>query len=273
MIGITVLNNESIDKYKTYNPTYITLFGDSHTLCFVGSSLRNKYLYITYKNKNFIIKNASQDSVSISGLDKQSSKLSYNNTIRTNIDIKTSNYNMFKLGQVDVEYIYYYKIYKKHEIITKTEFYNDIITKYIKFLLSLNVNVIVCGINLPGFKTNNEIIQYLSYVTNISEYDLINKEITLQIKMKDALFFNNMLKQICLKFNIIYFDLIDETIKYIDDNIYIKDDFFEEGGIHYKGANGCAEVRLHDTENYINNEKYACTYHTFLKKLLDNLPE
>jgi len=272
MIEITVLNNESVDKYKKYNPTYIRLFGDSHTLCFVGSSLRNKYLYITYKNKNFLILNASQDSVSISGLDKLISKTSYNNIIRNNIDNLKTNYNIFKLGQVDVEFIYYYKVYKKHETITKKEFYNDIITKYVRFLLTLNVNIIVCGINLPGLTTDTEIIKYLCYITNISESELINKDITLQIKMKDALYFNDMLKNTCSDHNIIYFDVISETIKYVDDNIHIKDEFFEGGGIHYKGANGCAERMLNDTENYINNEKYKCTYHTFLKKLLDNLP-
>jgi len=63
----------------------ITLFGDSHTLCFVGLSIReNKYLLIKKYDKKFLIKNRNHDSVSITGLTNKDSKLQYNSIIYNN---------------------------------------------------------------------------------------------------------------------------------------------------------------------------------------------
>lgn len=96
----------------------ITLFGDSHTLCFVGLSINNyNYLLINKYDKNFLIKNRNHISVSITGLTNNNSKLKYNTTIYKNINDNDNNYYMFKLGQVDVEYIYYYKLFVKKKIL------------------------------------------------------------------------------------------------------------------------------------------------------------
>jgi hypothetical protein len=131
----------------------ITLFGDSHTLCFVGSSIRaNKYLLLNKYDKNILIKNRNQDSVSITGLSNNDSKLKYNATIYKNINDNDNNYYMFKLGQVDVEYIYYYKLFVKKENINIIDFFTKTVDNYLSFLQSLsNKNIIVCGINLTSW--------------------------------------------------------------------------------------------------------------------------
>jgi len=102
-----------IKKYEKSNyNNIIKIFGDSHCLCFVGSSHQDKYLDIN--NKTLVI-NCNQDSVSISGLNNKKSTLGYNKTIVKNIEKVSNVYHLFKLGQVDIEYVYYYKLLIKKE--------------------------------------------------------------------------------------------------------------------------------------------------------------
>ena len=261
-----------VKEYQKCNYNIIVkIFGDSHCLCFVGSSQKNKYLDIEYNNNKVLVINYNQDSVSISGLNKENPKLGYNKTIIKNIEKANNVYHLFKLGQVDIEYIYYYKLFVKKDIIAKDEFYEKIIYQYLNFLQQLNVNIIICGSNLPGLTDIYSNVQYLAYIIGIDACE-IPKELSLQDKCTDIINFNTKLKRICEQKNIKYFDLINESIEIKDGTFFLKD-IFQEGGIHYKGGNGAVEKKLNDEMNYINNPKYKYTYHTFLKKLLDTVLE
>ena len=60
---------------------------------------------------------------------------------------------LVKLGQVDIEFIMYHKIYVKDEVFTFEEFCDSLINKYksfIKKIMSINKNVIIGSINLPS---------------------------------------------------------------------------------------------------------------------------
>jgi hypothetical protein len=257
-----------ITEYKKIDyDNIIKIFGDSHCLCFFGSSMQNKYLDIEYNNNKLLVINCNQDSVTISGLNKEKSKLGYNNRIVQNIEKESNIYHLFKLGQVDIEFVYYYKLFVKKENISKDDFYEKIISQYLDFIKNLNVNIIVCGSNLPGLPNIEANIKYLSYIIGIDISEIKKYNFSLQNKMEDVINFNNKLKKQCIKMNILYFDLIEESIEIKDGDYFLKD-IFQEGGIHYKGGNGMVEEKLNDEMDYINNNKYK---HTYLKKLLDTL--
>jgi hypothetical protein len=128
----------------------------------------------------------------------------------------------------------------------------------------------VCGSNLPGLSSIEANNKYLSYVIGVDVCEIEKLNLSLHDKIKDVIDFNNKLKIECINRKIKYFDLIDESLEVKDGNCYLKS-IFQEGGIHYKGGNGRVEEKLNDEMNYINNDKYKHTYHTFLNKLLDTL--
>ena len=272
---IKTINTNDLDiKSKNFikDLKTITLLGDSHTLCFCGSSLWNKNLLI---DDNTLIINRNRDSVSISGLNNPKSKTGYNKIINDNFKNKINCYNLFKLGQVDVEYVYYYKTLVKMENITKTDFYTNIIDKYLEYLNKFNNgNKIICGINLHASGKTDFDINYLKTIIGI-DIDIDKTLFNHQIKMEDHLKFNKILKEKCILNNITYFDLTEECIEIKNNSFELKQQF-KEGGIHYKGANGCVESNIfHGTaeyrasvgDDYINCELYRNTYHTFLNKL------
>jgi hypothetical protein len=242
----------------------ITLFGDSHTLCFVGLSIRaNKYLLIDKYDNKILIKNRNQDSVSITGLKNNDSKLKYNATIYKNINDNDNNYYMFKLGQVDVEYIYYYKLFVKKENINIIDFFTKTVDNYLSFLQSLsNKNIIVCGINLTSWTHIKYYINYLSYIINI-DVNIVSellKDFTLLEKQKNHLLFNNILEKKCIENNIKYFDLTNECCDISENKINVKKEYLNvNNDHHYNGCNG-----------NIENKPFNLTYSTFLDKLLYN---
>ena len=242
----------------------ITLFGDSHTLCFVGLSIRaNKYLLIDKYDNKILIKNRNHDSVSITGLKNNNSKLKYNATIYKNINDNDNNYYMFKLGQVDVEYIYY-KLFVKKENINIIDFFTKTVHNYILFLQSLsNKNIIVCGINLTSWTHIKYYFKYLSYIINI-DVNIVSKlleNFTLFEKQKNHLLFNNILEKKCIENNIKYFDLTNECCNINDDEISVKKEYLSiNQNHHYNGCHG-----------NIEDELYKLTYSTFLDKLLNQL--
>jgi len=244
----------------------ISLFGDSHTLCFVGLSIKyDKYLLINENDKNFLIKNINQDSVSITGLSNNDSKLKYNTTILNNINSNINNYYMFKLGQVDVEYIYYYKLFVKKENINIIDFYSKTVDKYILFLQSLPTkNILVCGINLTSWRDIKSYFKYLSYIINIDVISVseLLKDFTLFEKQKNHLLFNNILEKKCIENNIKYFDLINECCNISDNEISVKNKYLNVcEDSHYKGC--------HENIEDESCDKITCS--TFLNKLLDQL--
>ena len=241
----------------------ITLFGDSHTLCFVGLSIRaNKYLLIDKYDNKILIKNRNHDSVSITGLSNNDSKLKYNTTIYNNVNNNVNDYYMFKLGQVDVEYIYYYKLFVKKENINIIDFFTKTVHNYILFLQSLsNKNIIVCGINLTSWTHIKYYINYLSYIINIDVNTIseLLKDFTLLEKQKNHLLFNNILEKKCIENNIKYFDLTNECCDIRHNEISVKKEYLNVNNNHH--YNGCS--------GNIENEPFNLTYMTFLDKLLD----
>lgn len=242
----------------------ITLFGDSHTLCFVGSSIRaNKYLLLNKYDKNILIKNRNQDSVSITGLANNDSKLKYNTTIYNNVNNSVNDYYMFKLGQVDIEYIYYYKLFVKKENINIIDFFTKTIDNYISFLQSLPTkNILVCGINLTSWTNIKYYFKYLSYIINIDVNTIseLLKDFTLLEKQKNHLLFNNILEKKCIENNIKYFDLTNECCDISHNEISVKKEYLNANNDHH--YNGCS--------GNIENEPFNLTYLTFLNKLLNN---
>ena len=243
----------------------ITLFGDSHTLCFVGLSIiGDKYLLVNKYNKNILIKNRNHDSVSITGLTNKDSKLQYNSIIYNNINNNDNNYYMFKLGQVDVEYVYYYKLFVKKENINIIDFFTKTVNNYILFLQSLsNKNILVCGINLTSWTNIIYYINYLSYIINI-DVNIVSgllKDFTLLEKQKNHLLFNNILEKKCIENNIKYFDLTNECCDISENEISVKKEYLSVNQNHH--YNGC--------HGNIEDELYKLTYSTFLDKLLNQL--
>lgn len=241
----------------------ITLFGDSHTLCFVGLSIRaNKYLLIDKYDNKILIKNRNRDSVSITGLSNNDSKLKYNTTIYNNVNNSVNDYYMFKLGQVDVEYIYYYKLFVKKENINIIDFFTKTVDNYLSFLQSIsNKNIIVCGINLTSWTHIKYYINYLSYIINI-DVNIVSellKDFTLLEKQKNHLLFNNILEKKCIENNIKYFDLTNECCDIRHNEISVKKEYLNVNNDHH--YNGCS--------GNIENEPFNLTYMTFLDKLLD----
>ena len=242
----------------------ISLFGDSHTLCFVGLSIKyDKHLLINENDKNFLIKNINQDSVSITGLSNNDSKLKYNTTILNNINSNINNYYVFKLGQVDVEYVYYYKLFVKKENINIIDFYSKTVDKYILFLQSLPTkNILVCGINLTSWRDIKSYFKYLSYIINIDVNTVseLLKDFTLFEKQKNHLLFNNILEKKCIENNIKYFDLTNECCNISDNEISVKNEYLDVCEDHH--YNGC-HVNIED-----ESSSYNITHSTFLNKLL-----
>lgn len=145
MEKIFIVKNSNF-KESQYT-SIIKIFGDSHSLCFLGNCDRTKYIEVEYNNKKFCIINNYADSVSISGLIKDKSRTNYNNYIKNNLNKENKYYNLFKMGQVDVEYIYYYKNLVKNENINFDKFVDKLTDNYVNFIKNINANIIICGIN------------------------------------------------------------------------------------------------------------------------------
>jgi len=270
----------SVEDYNKYK--YIYIFGDSHGLCFGQGDIivSNKY-YIQQLN---------QDSASARGLINTNSTLGYGKKIEEFIKFKkgfnnkpfnikeTLNYYVFKFGQVDSQINYYYKIIVKNEYITKDEFFKNIIDDYISFLNRFeNINILVCGINMPSP------LNYKKYLYNTLKLDITNKNellnnLTIEELNNDTIIFNNLLKQICLLNNITYFDLTDQCT-YINNNLlYLRPEFIGNDH-HYKGCRALSVLNKYINEynlnnnisepiEYLNHPLYKNTYNTFISKLI-----
>ena len=212
----------------------------------------------------YFIHNLYRDSSSARGLDNTNSTLNYGPSIKSFITNKSgfdniqynknegNNHYVFKFGQVDVEYNYYYKLIVKGESVTKDNFYNEVVTKYIKYLLTLGgYNILVCGINLPSpvdFK------KYRSVILEIESTHEQIQNLTLEQINNDAIMFNKLLKNRC--------DL--------------KSDFHGYDH-HYRGSQHILDLNRHmleynikyniDETDYISHPLYKNTYNTFINKL------
>lgn len=245
------LNKKNYEKLNSLKSN-VQIYGCSHCRCFYRDNLEinNIYFYNNFKS-----------AVSISSIINDKSTLNYKEFINKKITNNLFDYHVFKLGQVDVEYIYYYKILQNIKI-SKENFYKDIIYKFIKYLkLFINkyaTKIIICGSNLANptnWEENTKKILGINYLP---------KNITYNSKNNDIILFNSILKKECELNNIKYFDLTKKCCFKKNNNYLLKKKYIGKD-YHYKGAENV------DLFNLEKKTYGALTYSIFLNILVQNL--
>lgn len=240
------------NKFKNKNVSYnIFIYGDSHCKCFIRDSIfiNNIKIYNKYKS-----------GASLSGFIKSESSLNYREIIYNNIYKYNKDIHVIKLGQVDVEYVYYYKKYVKKENINIYTFIDNLLNKYIKILIFLNkkYNIVVCDLNFCSPK------KWYNYLMSILKIKL-DININYIEKNKHIIYFNNLLEKLCNENNITFLKINMESHFLKCNNLnnrYIGKDN------HYKGAETCNKYK---NENK-NDKNYGLdTYFYFLQMLLKKL--
>jgi hypothetical protein len=244
--------------------TNIYIFGDSHVKCF----LRNEFHV-----NNISIYNNCRSTTSMYGMRKNASTTNYKSFIDENIEHNEescNNYYIYKFGQVDIEYIFHYKLIKLEKKIDKIQFYLSAIKPFIKLLNSykqINPNIYVCGVNFLNPSDGWRSYLRKTIKTDWKTFRKYNKTFNLIYVNNNAILFNALLKNECLDNDIEYFDLLAET-SIIEDNHIAVNPLFVGLDNHYKGAEiqGAYERQKEKCENY-----GELTNYTFLKKLFDTI--
>lgn len=215
----------------------IFIFGDSHSRSFFGK--KEQIIF-----DNFIVHNKFKSKVSMSGITNPKSISNYHNEVVDFINSRVDDTDIycFKLGQVDIEYVYNFKKYIKMENIDFIDFCNNIIDKYLEFLSNLKKNIIVCGPNLPNYDKSVSAIYETLNIQNTDEV-IQFKNINENIMM-----FNEILKEKCGEKNILFADFI--PLLKNDENM-LKTEFI---GVdhHIKGCEFANNIR-HFPEDYGKN--------------------
>ena len=236
---------------KDNNIVYV--FGDSHCVIFVGAE------------RNFKSCVAGYDSASISGLNEKNSRLEYGQHILNILNTQPKTYYMLlKLGQVDIEFIMYYKIYIKREIFTFEAFCESLINKYREFInkmLRINRNVIIASINLPSYHDNMNIRDYIARIitNNTSSLPEINidaklSDFSLRKLTENFMYFNELLSNLAKEMNLKFFDPIPI---FIDNDTKLLKNEYRYHGHHYNGYN----------DNTVSNAK--CVTHNFFHSFFE----
>jgi hypothetical protein len=248
----SLLTNKNFNLL-TSNDSNIQIYGCSHCRCFSRKNIKFNSINIF---NNFI------SSASISGIVNDISSLNYKSIITKKILQNPFDYHIFKLGQIDVEYVYYFKTLKKDVKISKDNFFNDIITKYISFLKhfinSYGCKIIICGSNIVNP------VNWKNNMKSILGINKLPKDISYKSKNDDILLFNSILKKECLLKDIKYFDTTSKCCKITDEFIFLNKKYIGKD-YHYKGA---------ENDDFFNNESknYGInTYSIFLNALIKNL--
>lgn len=246
------------------NKREVYIFGDSHCTSFVGA-----------EGNNFKAIVCGHDSASITGLNKLDSRLEYGKhimhiaTYHTRRDGYPYGFMLLKLGQVDVEFIMYYKIYIKKERFTFEEYCRSLIDKYREFinkLLLINKNVIIASINLPAYDDTIIVGNYIARIikesmtfpkicdddTVMASIEKIDSELkinlsnlTLQQLTYNFIYFNGLLCELSKELGLLFFDT---TSSFIDcDNNILKNEY-RYPGHHYKGYN---DIIVSDVKNVL----------------------
>jgi hypothetical protein len=203
---------------KTYN---VYLYGDSHVRSFFGLEEQ-----ILYKDR-FLLHNKYKSSVSLSGILKNNNE--YRLEILEQIEKDKDGIYIFKFGQVDIEYVYNYKIFVEKKDVDFKSYYFEMLDRYTTWIKSLHIeNKIVCSTNLPN--QNHSILTILhhlnDYTFNISYKNVSN----------NTILFNDMLQQKCQSNNIPFFNILDIMIEKKEDDYYVLKDFFLGKDHHIKGC-------------------------------------
>lgn len=230
----------------------VYIFGDSHCVIFLGAE------------KIFEARVAGYDSASLSGLNEKTSRLEYGKHITDIVTCQPKTYHMLlKLGQVDIEFIMYYKFYIKKEIFTFEEFSKSLIDKYRNFinkLLQINKNIIISSINLPSYYDSVNIQEYISrIITNGSSTSAIEIRDGVDAKLCDFSltqitenfkYFNKLLHDLTIEMNLKFFDAIP---LFIDDNKKLLKNEYQDYGHHYKGYCDTSSQAKSVTHNFFHS--------------------
>jgi len=225
------------------NDHIVYVFGDSHCVIFVGAE---------HKFKSCV---CGLDSASITGLNRTDSKLEYGKYIIDIIKYQLKSHKvLLKLGQVDMEFVMYHKLYLKHETFTFQEYCQSLIDKYrefIKKVLEINSNVIIASINLPSYNMDVNVCDYIiRIITNnlASLKDTLNQDMEMleskidpNLKLsnlaseqltKNFVYFNNLLSDLAKEMGLPFFDT---TPLFMDSETGLLKTKYTDYGHHYKG--------------------------------------
>lgn len=166
---------------------------------------------------------------SIKGLSNPHSTTGLNKSVMNIDDDTNTKILIFQLGQVDIEFGYYYKSVLRSEKLDVDEFMNDLIDKYTEFLLSIKSKVVVIGVNPTAitdlehtFRVNfndtmchaNNLIQETGCLDNRYKYSELGHIYNDDMSNRNIVHkrFNEKLKNMCNKYSFVFCDLWDFLI-------------------------------------------------------------
>jgi hypothetical protein len=185
-----------------------------------------------------------------------------------------TSYFLIKLGQVDLEFIMYYKLNVKKELITFEKYCETSIDKYRKFIkkmLLFNKNIIIASINLPSYGDDSSIQAYIMRTISdnlvipkinnesenvqilispeefVSSSDKKLSNFSLKQITENFMFFNNLLAELAKEMNLLFFDT---THLFINPDTKMLKDEYSGCGHHYKGFNDDASDAKKITHDY-----------------------
>ena len=218
-----------------------------HKFCLIGNShasqFNNDKLCVLYGY-----------GASICGLYNDNSVLKLKEKILEYQQTHPEKYLVFFLGQSDIEFIYYYKSIKNNCKMDITDFTNEIVQKYIEFVIKYINKPIILGINPTVIKSNEHIFN-VNFRDAISMNTNPSGSTDLNVKYDDVkhfyddfeqrfinnLNFNKILHKECLKHNVTYIDLN----KYIlDEKNNVKEEYLLNFDDHHLKPNNNLYVYL-----------------------------
>lgn len=191
---------------------FVNIYGDSHCRIFFREKLKIQKDRVCFNNKYL-------SKVYLKGLCNSDSKLGMSKIIlNDNTQFSNINNNVLiclKFGQVDLEYVYYYKKYVKKENINIEDFTDKLINIYSNFINKLNNknNILVISTSLPNPNTYLKTIQSSIDMSIQVDYTELSKNFNL---------FNEKLKKMASINNIFFFDMLPIIGNKIDDYYILK---------------------------------------------------
>jgi hypothetical protein len=211
----------------------VHIFGCSHSTFFRG-----------YSNSSYCVKLHNIDSLSLSGLvkDKHTTLHMYGRIMET-LKNDPCDCLVLKIGQVDMECIYYYKSMVKKEPITIKTFVDHLIGIYSNFLDQIKQchsgRIIIFGINLPCISTDVALYNYIRYIIGVPNEILIDTSLIKQTSM--AALFNQELATLCQQKGHTF---VDTTKSFLNQKTGLCDEKFQTSrDHHYKGLNESQNFR------------------------------
>jgi hypothetical protein len=229
---------------------YTTVFcaGDSHSMILCDG---NDVF------ENFALIDLHQIATSISGLNNPRSKLRYGDFLRTRLPFMTKNdYVVFKLGAVDMEYIYYYKKCLSDKDIPVGEFTDHLVREYERYIVDNRIvertNLIISALHLPSYYSDEYLQTHIpkicvgiescdqSKLREVEEW-FRRLAVTRRSLTVNNLLLNDKLRLMCERLNAVYFDttafFIDSSTGLLRENIVgapPPGNRYHNGDHHYK---------------------------------------